>query len=432
MKIKRTFLALAIMATPAVAQVEISELEFNGYIKSGTLWGNGTSGVDSIRLTDMGRFRLGNENETKVDLNPSILFEHEDGAWAKAATRFQSETRNTSDWAADSSGFVVREAYVEMGGIPALSDSVTFWAGKRYMKNRGSNILDWDYHQANGTGGGVWGIPLFENVKFDIDVASWGRDGGISNGGMIEGEGYNDTFIVKPRFDIDLGDGKGDIYAEFFSLSRDNSDTSESSADKGFATTLGWVRWGDFFGFGDNGYGEVTLQYGSGLSAGSSLSKFAWGEWNYKDHTSMRVMATGLMETESWSFMPVFVFHQDDDYLSEGGERKWIAAGVRPVYKVNQYFSIQTEYGYEYLDEDSSANADTKGSLHKFTVAPTLHLESGYWIRPQLRLFATYATWDDELVDVNGKYGGNSGPGGASFSGEKNAFTFGVQAEVWF
>ncbi|MEZ9134344.1 carbohydrate porin [Vibrio sp. 10N.286.52.B1] len=431
MKTKLTLLAFAVAAAaPAMANIEVSEMKFNGMIKSGTLWTKDGKGADSFRLTDMGRFRLGNENETKVDLAPSVEFEHDEGAWAKAATRFQSETRNTSDWAADSSHFVTREAYIEMGGIEQLPDSVTFWAGKRYMKNRGSNILDWDYTQANGTGGGVWGIPLSGGVTFDLDIASWGSE--YQTGEAVEGEGYNDIFIIKPRVDINLGSGNGDIYAEYFNMSQDViGNKASNSADSGMSATVGWVRWGDFFGFGDNGYGEVVAQYGEGIGAGASMSRFSWGEGNYKDHSSYRVMATGLLETEKWSMMPVFVYHKDNDYTRQDGERTWVAAGVRPVYKVNQYFSMQAEYGYEYLDENSEKNA-LKGGMHKFTLAPTLHLAPGYWVRPQLRLFATYATWDDELAMMdNGKYKG-PGPGGNTFAGETDGFTFGIQGEVWF
>ncbi|NLS12517.1 carbohydrate porin [Vibrio sp. SM6] len=426
MKAKLSLLALSVMALPAMANVEVSDMAFNGLIKSGTLWTKDGKGAESIRLTDMGRFRLGNENETKLDLNPSLTFEHDEGAWAHAAARFQSETRNTSDWADKSSGFVVREAYVEMGGFPGLPESVTFWAGKRYMKNRGTNILDWDYAQANGTGGGVWGIPVFDGVTFDFDVASWGRDDLEPEAG----EGVNDTFIIKPRFDVSLGEGNGDAYAEFMSMKRDNSDRSPTTADDGHSVSVGWVRWGDFFGFANNGYGEVIAQYGKGLSAGSSLSKFSWGDWNYKDHESYRFLATGLVETDSWSAMPVFVYHRDNDIADKDGERTWIAAGIRPVFVVNQYVSIQTEYGYEHIDENSSNNA-VKGGLHKFTIAPTLQLETGFWVRPQLRLFMTYATWDKELQNLKGKYGEN-GPGGNTFMNDTEGFMYGLQAEVWF
>jgi sucrose porin len=68
---------------------------------------------------------------------------------------------------------------------------------------------------------------------------------------------------------------------------------------------------------------------------------------------------------------------------------------------------MQYEVGYEYLDDENykGVNGKGKGGLTKVTVAPTLTFDSGYWSRPQLRFFVTYAKWDKGVSDaLDGNY----------------------------
>lgn len=73
----------------------------------------------------------------------------------------------------------------------------------------------------------------------------------------------------------------------------------------------------------------------------------------------------------------------------------WVA-GIRPYHQITRNFAMQYELGYEYLDDKNykGVNGKGKGGLTKVTVAPTLTFDSGFWARPQLRFFVTYAKWD--------------------------------------
>ena len=100
---------------------------------------------------------------------------------------------------------------------------------------------------------------------------------------------------------------------------------------------------------------------------------------------------------------------------------------------------MQYEVGYEYLDDDNFKGVEGskgKGGMTKATIAPTLTFDSGFWSRPQLRLFATYAKWDRDVADaIDGNYDWGTGTlsaGAYSRSGKTSTWNFGVQGEVWF
>lgn len=62
--------------------------------------------------------------------------------------------------------------------------------------------------------------------------------------------------------------------------------------------------------------------------------------------------------------------------------------------------------------------------LHKLTIAPTLTLDdTSFWVRPQLRAFVTYGTWDKKLT-------GSIADG--TYTDEESGIAYGVQMESWF
>jgi maltoporin len=66
-------------------------------------------------------------------------------------------------------------------------------------------------------------------------------------------------------------------------------------------------------------------------------------------------------------------------------------------------------------------------NLFKISVAPAITAGKAYWARPQLRLFATHAFWNDAAreagVDSGAVY---------TATDKKVAATFGLHAESWW
>ena len=77
------------------------------------------------------------------------------------------------------------------------------------------------------------------------------------------------------------------------------------------------------------------------------------------------------------------------------------------------------ELGYDYVDNKiTNKNYD----LTKLTTAVEFALEKGVWERPVLRLYYTYANWNDETKDMGSSY----------YTGDTSGNNIGVQLEYWW
>jgi maltoporin len=126
------------------------------------------------------------------------------------------------------------------------------------------------------------------------------------------------------------------------------------------------------------------------------------------------------------------------EFTVGGGSRNLVGVGIRLVLWILDNFAIQGQAGYNYIDHNRGfGNADGAGSAshsHRggntgiFTIAPTIKPIGGYFTRPEIRLFATYAIWSHALdegavINTNGPpYNGNQNQG----------WLFGGQMEIWF
>ena len=213
-----------------------------------------------------------------------------------------------------------------------------------------------------------------------------------------------------------------------------------------------------FFWFAD-GYSRLVLQYGMG-TAGTAWNM---GADNIRNTTGdvhsvagtwgLRAIAFGEANNvlPNLDVMPAVIFQTYNDGFSQDCQANAIQFDIRPVYKFTQNLSLQVEYGIADIMSDnnvtywsdggqgnsSSGNGasvgGTHGILQKFTIAPTLSLNSGFWGRPQLRLFYSFISADKELYYRPNWGASNTGTfsnGGGTDPGYAN--TMGVQFETWF
>ncbi len=103
--------------------------------------------------------------------------------------------------------------------------------------------------------------------------------------------------------------------------------------------------------------------------------------------------------------------------------------GVRPVYAISDQFKLIAEIGHDQIDA-----ADGTRKLSKFTIAPTWSPKGpGFWDRPEIRLYYTYAKWNraaQQAADEMDEGSALSSIG--AFNSSRHGSNFGVQVEYWW
>lgn len=108
--------------------------------------------------------------------------------------------------------------------------------------------------------------------------------------------------------------------------------------------------------------------------------------------------------------------------LDIGQKIHWFSAGFRFIKYIYKHFNLALEYGVDYVDNQT---INKQGGLQKVTFSPQIAWDYGYYTRPVIRPFVTYANWSK---DLKGEIGGGLAP----FGDKTNGMTYGIAMEIWF
>lgn len=382
-----------------------NSFNFSGYVRSGV--GFNTDGdAQNCFMLDGARskYRLGNECEQYAELKgEQRIYQFDDGSSLSVIGNlalnlsFGEDDNFSGD---DYAKFV--ESYVLLKDISGLNGA-DVWAGRRYYKRNDIHISDYMYWNQSATGFGI------EDFKYNNIYLSYSFS--------RKDDVFQDHPVNRHDFNIDgISTGKnGALSLGVSFIEKPNSDGSHAGTS--FA-----MQHKQKIGTLNN---TLALQYGYGPGTGLGFT----GDTHFNsDNKSFRFVdfIDGQIN-EKLSGQANFVYQKDiRENASE--EQDWYSAGIRPVYKINDQFKLSTELGLDLIKRDSTA------TLTKLTIAPTWSPKGGgFWDRPELRLYYTYAVWNKEAqarADLVNSGSNLSSTG--DFGTARHGSNVGLQVEYWW
>ncbi|SDN65223.1 sucrose porin [Halomonas shengliensis] len=409
---------------------------FNAYARSGLLIGeDGKSAEGGPYLTPAGAQggavgRLGNEPDTYAEAILNYRMRFDNGARARYTTMLADGVTTSNDWTAEESNLNVRQVYAEFSDLPSFSgafENASIWAGKRFDRdNFDIHWLDSDVVFLSGTGAGIYDMQLAESWTSNLS---------------LYGRSFSDYRVDSENPD-DTGDTDNLILTSnnYFGnwqwmvngmSAADNEERDigqgQEAAESGFHTMVAY-HGDSFFGLAEGNFKAAVL-HGQGL--GAEVKGLGANGDLTDEATSTRLALYGTTYlAPRWRVAPAILAETSEDRYVDGDQYDWATFNVRLANELTENFELQYEASYQWMDLDPrghGGNRAVEGDYTKLTLAPTFKPEvGGFWQRPEIRLFASWSDWDEELDG----YSDDDALGKEGFTGSQ--WTFGVQTEVWF
>lgn len=435
MKARNVLLAMAVAALGLAAN-ETSAVELHGYLRSG-IGGNGSGGNQvcfgsgTPLFANGYKFRLGNECENYAELefreslykDKSGLEFNYVGMLAYVSTQAQDYESLKGD--TNPNDIALRQNWVGVT-VPQLG-GIGFWAGKRYYYRNDVHIIDFFYWDVSGPGAGV------ENIDLGVGKLAIA----VLETRALTSTGATEDRRVAWRPDVRLlgipvGFGTLDLGVSLFY-------TSDQKAVKtsGEQEVSPWVTVQHFAPI-LGGYNKLAFQYAKGSAAPMAQAQFgntsSAEQWRFVEQMVFQPnpKISGMLAATYSDFT-----HRYGGTGSYNSAKQW-GVGIRPQYYFSDIFHLAVDVGYQALTpKDGTDKAER--NLFKVTVAPTLSPPPGpggaFFTRPELRVFATWASWNKAMQRENIVGQGTCEATGTStsvFGCDKNGLTFGAQVETWW
>src|SRR4029079_2650980 len=139
-----------------------------------------------------------------------------------------------------------------------------------------------------------------------------------------------------------------------------------------------------------------AVQYGRGGGPGfGPLARFYYPDFSVRHDLSenrLRIVdVLTIQPTDRFGSQVGLVF-QHDDLGTPGSQTNWTSAGGRVGFAFAKHAKLLGEVGY---DRVTKSNGSSPQYLAKVTGAVALTADRRLLARPELRLFVTWATWND-------------------------------------
>ena len=399
--------SICIASLCLLAPLSVNALEFAGYLRSGV--GNSLNGGKQSCFKLPGaeaKYRLGNECEQYAELElRQDVYSFGDGSVLSVdgmASLYNQYDRQLT-FQGDNGSARLPQLYAQWSNLPSLNGG-SLWAGRRYYKRNDIHISDFYYWNQSATGAGIEDV-LIGGLKYSYALS---RKDNLYQENYVTRHDFNVAgFNTNPGGELELGLSYLDK-------------PERTDAHSGWAITAQHVQ-SEFLG----GKNKFAVQYGEGSGTGLGYT----GDFRL-DNSSKRYR---IVEFFDWQVTPRFggqveaVYQKD--FRPDGGNQEWLSLGVRPTYAISEQFKLVTELGH-----DQVKAADGTRKLSKFTFAPTWSPKGpGFWTRPEVRLYYTYASWNAAAQRAANEFdAGSALSDSGAFGSARHGSNAGLQVEYWW
>ncbi|MCF3192212.1 maltoporin [Pseudomonas bubulae] len=399
--------SICIASLCLLAPLSANALEFAGYLRSGV--GNSLNGGKQSCFKLPGaeaKYRLGNECEQYAELElRQDVYSFDDGSVLSVdgmASLYNKYDRQLT-FQGDNGSARLPQLYAQWSNLPGLNGG-SLWAGRRYYKRNDIHISDFYYWNQSATGAGIEDV-LIGGLKYSYALS---RKDNLYQENYVTRHDFNVAgFNTNPGGELELGLSYLDK-------------PERTDAHSGWAITAQHVQ-SEFLG----GKNKFAVQYGEGSGTGLGYT----GDFRL-DNSSKRYR---IVEFFDWQVTPRFggqveaVYQKD--FRPDGGNQEWLSLGVRPTYAISEQFKLVTELGH-----DQVKAADGTRKLSKFTFAPTWSPKGpGFWTRPEVRLYYTYASWNAAAQRAANEFdAGSALSDSGAFGSARHGSNAGLQVEYWW
>lgn len=374
-----------------------SALEFHGYMRAGMGATEDGKTQECFKLTGASsKYRLGNECEQYAELFAKqnlIKLKDNSELSINGMLQFYNQYGQTLSFNDDNGFTRLNQIYLDWRNVSYLNGA-NLWAGRRFYNRSDIHMSDLFYWNQSGTG---FGIDDYKINDLSFSYVFSRKDN------------------VFQKSDVN----RHDLTVKGFEWTPKNKlNTGLSLID---ADQLGWsLTVQNITSDVLNGKNTLVLQYGEGAGVGLSYTGDPTLE---RDNTSLRFIEALDWESNNKKLNGQALALYQKDQFKDQDNRDWISLGSRVAYVVQDHFKVSTEIGYDQIKQN-----DQTRNLTKLTLAPTWSIKgTGYYDRPELRLYYTYAFWNDEEQKLRALNQPNS-----RFQNLSNGSNFGAQLEYWW
>lgn len=414
-----TLVSSALLSTSALA------VDFHGYARSGIGWTSGGGEQSAFTVNGGGsKYRLGNEAETyaELKLGQELYKNGEKSIYLDSNVAYS--VNQQVDWEATNPA--LREINVQFKNFADSLPGATLWAGKRFYQRHDVHMNDFYYWDISGPGAGVENIDVgFGKLSLAV-TRNTEKDGAYSwNYNPItkkwessqdkNKDVYNDVFDVRLAGIETNKDGSLEIGFDFGNAhTKDGAIYEKDATKRGYMATIEYTQ-GNFFG----GFNKFTAQYAKDAMTSWNTGHSQGGSANNKGDM-LRLINQGVVQASDKVEVMYALIYEKTDLDNKRG-KTWYSAGIRPMYKWNDTMSTLLEVGYDRIKDQASGQ---KNDLMKYTIAQQWQAGSSIWARPAIRVFGTYAHWNDKFNTANRT--------DAGYKAKDGEFIGGVQFEAWW